>query len=86
MFPTRVSPQSGEGISRCITSDCLSRLENHEQTGFDEEVVRDVAGAMFSGEPCPEIPFARAQVLLLSAAAASETVRSEMIIIAAPLP
>ena len=55
MFPTRVRPQSGKGISQCITSDCLSRLENHEQTGFDEEVVRDVAGVMFSGKFVPKI-------------------------------
>ena len=42
--------QSGEGFSQSITSDCLSRLEDHGQAAFDEEVVRDVSGVMFSGE------------------------------------
>ena len=38
-----------------MTSDCLSRLENHEQTGFDEQIVRDVTGLMFSGKSVPKI-------------------------------
>ena len=38
-------------VSQSITSDCLSRLEeNGEQTGFDEEVIRDVSGVMFTGK------------------------------------
>ena len=37
-------------------SDCLSRLEeDREQTRFDEESIRDVAGAMFTGESVPKI-------------------------------
>ena len=48
--------QSGEGFSQSITSDCLSRLEDDEQTGFSEEVVRDVSGNLYGGEhfsrPC----------------------------------
>jgi len=31
-------------------SDCLSRLEDHEKTTFDEKIVRDVSGVMFTGE------------------------------------
>ena len=42
--------QSGEKFSRSITSDCLSRLEDDEQPGFSEEVVRDVSGTMYGGE------------------------------------
>ena len=34
-------------------SDCLSRLEDNEETDFDEEAIRDVSGAMFGGEPVP---------------------------------
>ena len=50
MFSTRIWPQSGKGVSQCLTADCLSRLEDNEEVGFDEEVVRDVAGVMYSGQ------------------------------------
>jgi len=34
-----------------MTSDCLSRLEEDgKQAGFDEEVLRDVSGVVFTGE------------------------------------
>ena len=33
-----------------MTSDCLSRLEDDEQTGFSEDIIRDVSGNMFDGE------------------------------------
>ena len=42
--------QSGEGFSRSITSDSLSRLEDNEHTGFSEDIIREVAGMMFDGE------------------------------------
>ena len=42
--------QSGEGFSQSITSDCLSRLEGGEHTGFSEDIIREVAGMMFDGE------------------------------------
>ena len=43
--------QSGEAFSHSITSDCLSRLEDPEETSLSEEVIRDVSGIMFTGEP-----------------------------------
>ena len=60
-----------------MTSDCLSRLENHEQTGFDEQIVRDVAGLMFSGKFVPKF-LRQCPGFSLSAAAAADTVCSEM--------
>jgi len=39
--------KSGEGFSHSIASDCLSRLENHGETAFDEEAIQNVCGAMF---------------------------------------
>ena len=42
--------QSGQGFSHSITSDCLSRLEDPEEN-LSEEVIRDVSGIMFTGEP-----------------------------------
>ena len=42
--------QSGKGFPHSITSDCLSRLEDPEETSFSEEVIRDVSGVMFTGE------------------------------------
>jgi len=41
--------KSGEVYSSSVTSDCLSRLEDHGETSFSEEVVRDVSGIMFAG-------------------------------------
>lgn len=43
--------QSGEKISQCIVSDCLSRLEDHEKTDFDDDVIRDFSATMFAGMP-----------------------------------
>ena len=42
-------------------SDCLSRLEDPEETTLSEEVIRDVSGIMFVGQPL-SIPRARAPV------------------------
>ena len=56
-FEPKRNHQSGEGVSQSITSDCLSRLEeDREQADFDEEVVRDVSGVMFTGESVLEVP------------------------------
>ena len=38
-------------------SDCLSRLEDGEKTGFDEKIVLDVAGLMFGGESISKSPY-----------------------------
>ena len=53
--------QSGEEFSHSITSDCLSRLEDTGETSFSEEVIRDVSGVMFAGEPLSS-PRARTRV------------------------
>jgi len=47
--------QSGEGVPQSITSDCLSRLEGGEKMAFDEGVIRDVSGVMFSGGPVSKV-------------------------------
>ena len=50
MVELKLENQSGEKFSHCITSDCLSRLEDSGQAPFDSEVVRDVSGVLFGGK------------------------------------
>jgi len=47
---TNRNHQSGQGFSHSIASDCLSRLEDSEETNFSEKLIRDVSGVMFTGE------------------------------------
>jgi hypothetical protein len=54
-FELKHNHQSDEGVPHSITSDCLSRLEGSDQTGLDEEVIRDVSGVMFSGGSVTEV-------------------------------
>jgi hypothetical protein len=54
-FQVTVTNQSGEEFSHSITSDCLSRLEDRGRISFDEEVISDVSGTMFGGEPVSRI-------------------------------
>jgi len=45
-----ITVKSGEKFTQSITSDCLSRLEDHKKIDFDEGVIRDVSGTMFGGK------------------------------------
>ena len=48
-----MNPQSGERFPASITSDCLARLEGGEKPNFNEKIIREVSGVMFTGKSFP---------------------------------